>query len=105
MAKDREEELERLEKELLSDVHIEVFDTLPGQPEDAVPEEDLTITPEDLADYPETPILAEPQERRKKTAAARRRDDKWLIVLMLIASVLCLSIIGFLIYWLEFFFN
>lgn len=74
MSNDREEELKRLDQEL------------------------FTITPEDLADYSETPAeeLAFPQ-----TDPGKKREDKWLIALMIIASALTIGIISVLIYWLE----
>ena len=42
----------------------------------------------------------EEENMAKKRA---KKSDKWLIILMSIASVLCLGIIGVLIYWLKIF--
>ena len=119
MANDRDEELERLEKELLSgidsdddlltDIPIELLDTAPIDWEEIeqTPEEDpLQITPEDLMDYPQEPESnGEPMKKTtpKKTKAAKKREDRFLTVLMAIACFLSLGIIGVLIYWLEVF--
>ena len=32
----------------------------------------------------------------------KKQEDIWVILLMILASFLCLGIIGFLIYWLQF---
>lgn len=129
MADDREQELERLERELLadeviddddllSDIPIELLDTRPlswTEDDDLLIEELISETPEE----PEVPQEIEvPQETEthdgeimsngkkkatKKTKADQKREDRWLITLMIIASFLCVGIIGILIYWLEVF--
>lgn len=43
--------------------------------------------------------------RRKEDAQAKRRHDRLIMGLMIAVSVLCLGIIGVLIYWLERFFG
>ena len=117
MTNDREQELERLEKELLagmpaeddllSDIPIELLDTTPITWEDIeqTPVRDpLEINPEDLMDYPQEPQeTVEPMKKAisKKAKAAKKQEDRYLTVLMAIASFLCLGIIGVLIYWLE----
>ena len=121
MANDREQELQRLEKELLagigqdddllSDIPIELLDTTPITWEDIEPipvQDPLEITPEDLMDYPQEPQeIVQPmkKETSKKAKNAKKREDRYLTVLMAIASFLCLGIIGVLIYWLEAFFQ
>lgn len=120
MANDRDQELERLEKELLADIMddddlladipIELLDTTPAKWDDTqiLSDEDLLnldfgepeITPE-----PPLEDVSEPMKQSGKTkkAKANKREDKWLITLMSIASFLCLGIIAVLIYWLEVF--
>lgn len=94
MAKDRDEELKRLEEELLTDIPIEVL------PTEVAAASEAEITDDDLADYQETPqaVFTVPQ-----ADPAQKREDKWQIALMITASVLSLGIIGVLVYWLEVF--
>ena len=117
MANDRDQELERLEKELLAsieedndllaDIPIELLDTTPITWEDIeeTPAEDpFEITPEDLQDYPQEPEHSEEPMKKtvsKKAKSAQKREDRLLTVLMAIASFLCVGIIGVLIYWME----
>ena len=117
MANDRNEELERLEKELLesiekdddllADIPIELLDSAPinwEEIEDAPEEDPLEITPEDLQDYPqESESNGEFMKKAptKKEKIAKKREDRFLTILMAIACFLCLGIIGVLIYWLE----
>ena len=117
MANDREQELQRLEKEilagiyqdddLLADIPIELLDTTPITWEDIEEDpilDDLEITPEDLMDYPQEPQEAEQPMKKatsKKAKTAKKREDRYLTVLMAISCFLCLGIIGVLIYWLE----
>lgn len=125
MAKDREQELERLNKELLKtqkldpslqpDIPIEILEPVPITWEDTrepqqdedltVTAEELTITPEDLADYTETPLeqFAPTVKKKSKKAHSKKQEDKSLTILMAIACFLCISIIGVLVYWLEVF--
>ena len=119
MTNDREQELERLEKELLasiepeddllSDLPPELLDTTTLGWEELNPtitEESLEITAEDLMDYPEDPqpIVPPVKEKPKKVKDAKKKEDRVLTTLMAIACFLCLGIIGVLIYWLEVFF-
>lgn len=121
MANDREQELERLEKELLAginedddllaDIPIELLDTAPVTWEDSenLLEEELYAIPEESVYYPESPVnngetmKQTGKKSTKKAKAAQRREDKWVIALMIVASFLCVGIIGVLIYWLEVF--
>ena len=120
MANDRDQELERLEKELLADIEknddlladipIELLDTTPATWEDT-----LIFSDEELLnlDFDEPEALAEPpveevpmkQSGKNKKDKAKKREDRWLTTLMAIASFLCLGIIAVLIYWLEVFFK
>ena len=93
MANDREEELQRLEKELLasipqdddllSDIPIELLDTTPISWEDIDPAsftDSLEITPEDLMDYPQEPQEAvDPMKKApsKKTKTAKKREQHY----------------------------
>ena len=120
MTNDREQELERLEKELLagieaeddllSDLPPELLDTISLGWEElnpAITEESLEITPEDLMYYPQEPQpIVQPvkKENPKKVKNAKKKEDRVLTTLMAIACFLCLGIIGVLIYWLEVFF-
>lgn len=121
MANDREQELERLEKELLAgidedddllaDIPIELLDTAPVTWEDSenLLEEELYAIPEEPVYHPESPVnngetmKQTGKKSTKKAKAAQRREDKWVIALMIVASFLCVGIIGVLIYWLEVF--
>ena len=118
MANDRDQELERLEKELLADIMndddlladipIELLDTTPAKWDDTV-----FFTDEELLNlnFDDPEITPEPNETEESTEqpvqedeeTVKAREDKWLIVLMAIASFLCLGIIGVFIYWLEVF--
>lgn len=121
MANDREQELERLEKELLAgidedddllaDIPIELLDTAPVTWEDSenLLVEELYAIPEEPVYHPESPVnngetmKQTGKKSTKKAKAAQRREDKWVIALMIVASFLCVGIIGVLIYWLEVF--
>lgn len=116
MANDRDQELERLEKELLAgieedddllaDIPIELLDTAPvtWEDEEILPEELYTI-PEEPEQIPEPPVNDGDTMKKstKKTKPDKKKDDKVVIALMIIASFLCVGIIGVLIYWLEVF--
>ena len=120
MTNDREQELQRLEKELLdgmqteddllTDIPVDLLDTTPIQWDGLEPlsvEDSLEITPEDLMDYPQEPEeIVQPVKKTplKKEKLAKKREDRVLTVLMAIACFLCIGIIGVLIYWLEVFF-
>ena len=39
--------------------------------------------------------------RKKSSRKQEKSEDKWLIALMGVASVLCLGIIGILVYWMQ----
>ena len=116
MANDRDQELERLEKELLADITKD--DDLLAD----IPIELLQTTPEDLDntqifsdeellnldfDEPEAPVEKAPMKQTGKNTKkkSKKREDKWIVPLMTIASFLCLGIIAVLIYWLEVFFK
>ncbi len=117
MANDRKEELDRLEKELLSgieeeddllaDIPIELLDTTPATWEDAeeIQQEDpQPVTEVEPETEPENKVYTGKYMKKKPTkkqTASQKREDRFLTVLMAIASFLCLGIIGVLIYWLE----
>ncbi len=117
MANDRDQELERLEKELLAgigededllaDIPIELLDTAPVTWEDSenLPEEELYAIPEEPEYDPKPPVNNGDTMKQtgKKTKTAKKREDKWVIGLMITACFLCVGIIGVLIYWLEVF--
>ena len=117
MANDRDQELERLEKELLAsiqedddllaDIPIELLDTTPitWDDEELLQEEDFYNIPEEPKNEPQPPADDGEAMKKstKKTKAAQKREDKWQIGLMITACFLCVSIIGVLIYWLEVF--
>ncbi len=126
MTNDRDQELERLEKELLADIPLEddlladlpidLLDTTPTTwtEEALLTDEDLLlITSEDLEDYPPTELnigedmkqaVKKPAPKKKNTNTnTKKQEDRWLVWLMAVASFLCLGIIGVLIYWLEIF--
>lgn len=123
MANDRDQELERLEKELLTDMQeqddlladipLEFLDSVPVTWDDDIfSSEDLQIKPEDLQDYDQSSAEEEKdrqekleEKRKERYQAVKKRDDKWVTVLMALASFLSLGIIGVLIYWLEVFFR
>ena len=93
------------EQEFLGDIHMEFMDTIPDTSSDSgsLSEDELIITEKDLEDYAETPLVIRRTPRKKAVSAQQKREDKWLVTLMAIASILCLGIIGYLVYWLEFF--
>lgn len=120
MANDRDQELERLEKELLADIvddddlladiPIELLDTTPANWDDTQifsDEELLNLNFEEPEIEPEPPVEEKSapmkQSGKTKKAKAKKLEDKWLVTLMAIASFLCLGIIAVLIYWLEVF--
>lgn len=117
MANDRDQELERLEKELLAgieedddllaDIPIELLDTTPitWDDSDILLEEELYTIPEEPEQIPEPPVNDGDTMKKsiKKTKAAQKREDKWVIALMITACFLCVGIIGVLIYWMEVF--
>ena len=118
MANDRDQELERLEKELLADITkdddlladipIELLDTIPADWDESQifsDEELLNLNFEEPEITPEPPVeeKAVPMRQAKRTKKSKKREDRWLVTLMAIASFLCLGIIAVLIYWLEVF--
>ena len=135
MTDDRDAELERLEKELLaeSDPEDDLLADLPVQllesdsifeePNEILPEEEMTIPPEANAEQEEVFFPEEPEEvtspckfgnyegkfmrktNKKSTKSHQKREDKWLIGLMIAASFLCVGILGVMIYWMEVFFK
>ena len=62
-------------------------------------EQELNRLDEEL--FTEEMIAEEPI--RESVAPEKKKEDKFVIVQMLLASGLCLGIIGVLIYWLEVF--
>ena len=115
MANDREQELERLEKELLAgieadddllaDIPIELLDTTPitWGDEALLLEEELYAIPEEPEEIPVSTVNDGDTMKKsaKKTKNGKKQEDKVVIALMIVASFLCLGIIGVLIYWLE----
>lgn len=120
MTNDRKQELERLEKELLADIAdsddlladipIELLDTTPLTWSEPLPvsQEDRPAAPAHSSPVQEPELWTEEDENMKrpvkktaKASAAKKRDDKWVIGLMIVASFLCIGIIGVLIYWME----
>lgn len=116
MTNERDEELERLEKELLadimkedddllSDIPIELLDTVPvswEDTEDILNDKSLFAEQEDTVNEPLPEEDAQPTMKQgKKKTKTQAQEDKTLVALMLVASFLCLGIIGILVYWLE----
>ncbi len=105
MDKDTQQELERLEKELLTseelsedalisdDDLVAIFDDL------ADPVDDNRVYAQTFSDYDEE--LDAFAENGGELPQKRVFGDKLTIGLMLTASALCLGIIGVLIYWME----
>ena len=107
--KDTQEELDRLEQELLAEE---------PQPEETIPSDEELL--EEIMEE-----LSEPEEAKEPTEAEaysnyendydaqlqdfaetgetepKKNNDKLIIGLMITASVLCLGIIGILLYWLN----
>ena len=94
---DTRKELERLERELLAEEEIGEI------PELALDDlEEPVAYSNDSNDYSEE--LQEFAETGGEEATGKeKKNDKAIIGLMITASVLCLGIIGVLIYWLEVF--
>ena len=110
MANDKDQELERLQQELLAgipqeedllaDMPIELLDTVPINWDEF---EDQPQEPEIIPEPPVEEPKAMPKKTFLKKKDAKKREDRHLVILMAIASFLCLGIIGVLIYWLEVF--
>ena len=110
--KDTQEELERLEQELLADETQQEEETANsdealleeiiaeyGEPvgADSALQEDAVVYSNYTSDYGEDlQNFAETGE-----TAPEKKDDKLIIGLMITASILCAGIIGILIYWLN----
>lgn len=135
MTDDRDAELERLEKELLAesdseddllaDLPIQLLesDSIFREPNEILPQEEITVPPEVNAAQEEVFSPEEPEEvtppaeswnyegkfmrksNKKSTKSHQKREDKWLIGLMIAASFLCVGILGVMIYWMEAFFK
>ena len=116
MTNEREQELERLEKELLADIlkedddlladiPIELLDTVPVSWEDTedLLKDDFLLTEQETVNEPYSEEDAQPsmKQGKKKNGKTKAQEDKTLIALMLVASFLCLGIIGVMVYWLE----
>ena len=120
---DTRKELERLEQELLADEELTLTD---NELDELFLEDDLLR--EILAEDAE-PAFDDPDKIREPAepmvycnysndsgkdlqefadggadAAAKKKNDKIIMGLMITASVLCLGIVGIMIYWLEAFF-
>ncbi len=120
MNDERQQELERLEKELLKDIPADddlladiprsLWESTPDVCEEEEVSEPAFEDPDfDISlDFDMEETQEEPQEESMKekmtkniNKAAKAREDKWLIALMIIASFLSLGIIGVFIYWME----
>ena len=107
----RKEELERIEKELLAEE-----DTIEMSVEEILADEELNA----LLDDKNEPAFDDPEEIREpegemqynnfandygkedeEAAAKEKKDEKIVIGLMIASCVLCLGIIGVLIFWLN----
>lgn len=108
MENDSKKELERLKRklsamnketnDLLVDIPIELLDSTSPEPETAEPP-----SPEEPISDISADMDAEILAARGETTKMLRRENRWLVGLMLLASLLCVGIIGMLIYWLEVF--
>jgi len=107
---DREKELARIDQELLEEV-------LKEEEEEKKQSQPAFENPDEIHD-PEQPMVycnysndygkeledfAE-NDAEEPVSYKQKRDDKILIALMITASVLCLGILGMLMYWMELFF-
>ena len=118
MNNERQQELERLEKELLKDIPADddlladiprcLWESTPSaSEEEVIPEpafdgEDFGIDFDLNFDEEEPQVEPQEEPMKKETKKdAKAREDKWLIILMIIASFLSLGIIGVFIYWME----
>ena len=116
-------ELERIQKELLAEEEV-MNQLLAEEPEEEVSLEEL-LKDEELTELlktdaepafddpvkihePKKPLVyqnfANDYGAKEKAAAEeiRRRDQKTVMILMIVASALCLGIIGILGYWISF---
>ena len=108
MENDSKKELERLKRklsamnketdDLLVDIPIELLDSTSPEPETAEPS-----SPEEPISDISADMDAEILAARDETTKMLRRENRWLVGLMLLASLLCVGIIGLMIYWLEVF--
>ena len=105
---DTQKELERLNQELLKEDAIQEELLAEYLNEPATPAFD---TPETIH-TPQEPLVYRnfsnnygrptKQERaRRKKELQKKKDDRTILTLMITACLLCLGIIGVLIYWLE----
>ena len=106
---DTNKELERLQRELLAEESDDLDELLADFLDEPTPAFD---DPEKIYE-PEEPMvycnysndygkdLKEFAENGGDMKKKKKKDDKVLIGLMITASVLCLGILGVLIYWLE----
>ena len=110
MGNDTPEELERIEKELLTEDETQVLPEVFF--ENALDDEDLTKPAfEDATEIHDTeePLVycnysndygRETQEQEKAAQRRAKKDEAWTTGMMFLVSGLCLGIIGVLIYWL-----
>ena len=117
---DTRKELERLEKELLTEDELpvpftddDVFlnddllrEVLAEDKEPAFQDPDKIYEPEEPMEYYNysNDYGKEPRQEAQ-LMKKQKRNENAIIGLMITASVLCLGIIGILIYWLEVFFK
>ena len=105
MENDSKKELAQLKRKLSAmnrskedpsvEVPIEVMRTAQEQPQE--PEVPTTQETAEPAENLDEVIL----QGRKETERMLRIENRWQIALMLLVSVLCVGIIGVLLYWLE----
>lgn len=106
---DTQKELQRLEQELLD----EPLQQMMKEKKPAFEDPEKLRTPEKAVayhnysnNYGKTNKPAARAERKKAAEqAAKKKNDQILVGLMITASVLCVGILGVLIYWLEVFFR
>ena len=96
----------------------ERYGHIPAAPVFQVPEEPAFEDPDRPVMPPDPPVVRNysnaygddrARRRAKAKAEAQARaeaaaEDRWQIALMAVASVLCLGILGILIYWMQVFF-
>jgi len=101
---DTQQELQRLEQELLDEsLQQPIRDKKPAF-EDP---EKLRVPETDMVYHNFSNNYGKETEEGKKAAyaAAKKKNEQIILGLMIAASVLCVGIIGVLIYWLEVFFR
>ena len=117
---DTRKELERLEKELLTEdelpvpftdddvfLHDDILrEILSEDKKPAFPDPDKIYEPEEPMEYHNySNDYGQESLKEARLMKKQKKNEKVIIGLMITASVLCLGIIGMLIYWLEVFFK